>query len=296
MEATMQLLPSIDAEQAIEMLKKLMAGRVPAQLTDEFFQQDWTSLWNELAEAGWTSCADGASAGVNGDFSLLDLTAVAETWGNYLVPLPLIPTLLTRRWLDERPPPTARLSYLVSEAGSGLVSHGTEPMHLMTRSGLVSPDALGSVREVDRFALSLPVAVIDTGAFAADVTVRREGAILAASEALGAAARVLKVTVEYACLREQFGKPIGSFQAIKHLLANAHARIELSRSAIAWCCNDVAAAPDATRAVLEHCLRVAEDCVQAHGGVGFTWAAAPHRYYRHIMATRRLVVAATSGA
>jgi hypothetical protein len=288
----MQLLPSTDAEQAIEMLDKLVAGRAAAQLTDEFFLQDWTVLWNEVAEAGWTCCADGATAGADGDFSLLDLTAVAETWGNYLIPLPLVPTLVARRWLDEKPPASTRLSYLVSETDTGLVSHGTQETHVMTGAGLKPLEATGPILEIDRFALSLPMCTIDTGAAVADPALRREAAILATSEAIGAASCALKLTVDYARIREQFGKPIGSFQAVKHILANAHIRIELSRSAIAWCCTDVAASVDATRAALGHCLRVAEDCVQAHGGVGFTWAAAPHRYYRHIMATRRLVAAA----
>ena len=119
-----------------------------------------------------------------------------------------------------------------------------------------------------------------------------EGAILATAEAAGAAAAALQAAVEYAKVREQFGQPIGKFQAVKHRLANMHCSRELAASALAWACAEPDSAGRALRAALGHCLLVVEQAVQVHGGIGFTWEAAPHRYYRHVMSMRRLVLAA----
>jgi alkylation response protein AidB-like acyl-CoA dehydrogenase len=126
--------------------------------------------------------------------------------------------------------------------------------------------------------------------------VRREGAILAAAEAVGAAAAVLRHSVDYAKVREQFGQPIGRFQAVKHRLANMHCGVELATSALAWACFEPGDAARALTVAQGHCLQVAEGAVQVHGGIGYTWEAVPHRYYRHIMSMRRVIAAAVGPA
>jgi len=104
---------------------------------------------------------------------------------------------------------------------------------------------------------------------------------------------VLHRSVTYAKVREQFGQPIGRFQAVKHRLANMHCGVELAASALAWACFEPDDSARALRAALAGCLRVAEQAVQVHGGIGYTWEAAPHRFYRHIMTMRRIVIAGT---
>ena len=280
-----QVLPSVVAEEALAVLDELLRDRVPRDPNDAFFERDWSALWDELAAGGWTSFADA------GEFSLLDLAAVAELWGGHLVPLPLTATLAVRRHLDDRPDPATRLSFVADESGTGLIAHGESVAMVATGAGLVARDSLGLAASLDRWAASLPISTLGSNA-PATAALCRDGAVLAAAEAVGAAAMVLHRTVEYAKLREQFGRPIGSFQAVKHRLANMHCALELSRGALVWCCVEPGAVANATRAVLEHCLRVAEGCVQVHGGIGYTWEAAVHRYYRHIMSLRRLTVTA----
>ena len=68
-----------------------------------------------------------------------------------------------------------------------------------------------------------------------------------------------------------------------------HCQVELATSALAWACFEPAGTARALRAALAGCLLVAEQAVQVHGGIGYTWEAAPHRFYRHIMSTRRIV-------
>jgi alkylation response protein AidB-like acyl-CoA dehydrogenase len=113
-------------------------------------------------------------------------------------------------------------------------------------------------------------------------------ATLASAEMLGAADRVLSMAVDYAKDRVQFGKPIGSFQAVKHMLADALVDVEGMRSTVyyaAWC----AAADDRDRSVSasmakawcsDASRRVMASGLQVHGGIGFTWEHDMHLYLK----------------
>jgi alkylation response protein AidB-like acyl-CoA dehydrogenase len=109
-----------------------------------------------------------------------------------------------------------------------------------------------------------------------------------AAEQLGGAARCLDLSVEYACVREQFGRPIGSFQAIKHKCANLLLEVESGRSAVSQATAAVAVGePDASLAATlayVHCsaafTHAAKECIQIHGGIGYTWEHDAHLYLR----------------
>jgi len=108
------------------------------------------------------------------------------------------------------------------------------------------------------------------------------------AEMCGGAQRVLDMSVEYAKVREQFGKPIGSFQAIQHKCANMMVQVESSKSATyyaAWAvANDVAEAPLAAAMAKAYCSDayrvVAGEGIQIHGGIGFTWEHDMHIYFK----------------
>jgi hypothetical protein len=287
-----QLIPTTLCEEATDAFAGLLKGRADGGLNDEHFARDWSPLWDELARDGWTAIADPPDA----EFSLLDLTAFARAWGSYLVPLPFVPTLAVRRSLNEAPEPGTRLSYAVAEPGATLVPYGPAARLVLTAGGLTGPVSMPSPIGVDDWAASAPTTLLPAATGPASAAVRRDGAILAAAEAVGAADAVLHRSVEYAKVREQFGQPIGRFQAIKHRLANMHCSVELATSALAWACFEPDSAARALAAALGHCLQVAEGAVQVHGGIGYTWEASPHRYYRHIMSMRRIVVAAVGQA
>ena len=108
------------------------------------------------------------------------------------------------------------------------------------------------------------------------------------AEMCGGAQRVLDMSVEYAKVREQFGKPIGSFQAIQHKCANMMVQVESAKSATyyaAW-----AVANDVPEAHLAACMAkaytsdayrfVAAEGIQIHGGIGFTWEHDMHLYFK----------------
>jgi len=111
-----------------------------------------------------------------------------------------------------------------------------------------------------------------------------------AVDSVGAAARLLEMTVTYAGQREQFGVPIGSFQAVKHHCANMALKVEASR-AVCWSAAlALGNAPDASeQAVAAACAyakaatsEVASTALQVHGGIGFTWEHDLHLLLRRI--------------
>jgi alkylation response protein AidB-like acyl-CoA dehydrogenase len=114
------------------------------------------------------------------------------------------------------------------------------------------------------------------------------GAIALAAEQLGGAQRAMDMAVEYAKIRHQFGRPIGSFQAIKHRCADLLMEVESLRSAVIYAAAAVAEdSPEVpTVAALVKALasdtyfHVAAENIQIHGGIGFTWEHDAHLYFK----------------
>jgi alkylation response protein AidB-like acyl-CoA dehydrogenase len=113
-------------------------------------------------------------------------------------------------------------------------------------------------------------------------------AILLAAEQVGGASRALEMAVEYAKIRVQFGRPIGSFQAIKHKCADMLTETESARSAAYYGMWALAAddedLPVAARLAKIYCsqayMHVAAENIQVHGGIGFTWEHPAHLYFK----------------
>jgi alkylation response protein AidB-like acyl-CoA dehydrogenase len=113
-------------------------------------------------------------------------------------------------------------------------------------------------------------------------------AIALAAEQLGGAQRALDMAVEYAKIRHQFGRPIGSFQAIKHRCADLLLQVESLRSAVSYAADAVAAGSDEIPSLAslvkaygsETYFNVAAENIQIHGGVGFTWEHDAHLYFK----------------
>ena len=108
------------------------------------------------------------------------------------------------------------------------------------------------------------------------------------AEMCGGAQKVLEMSVDYAKVREQFGRPIGSFQAIQHKCANMLVEVESSKSATyyaAWAvANDVPEAPLAAAMAKAYCSdayrHTSGEGIQIHGGIGFTWEHDMHIYFK----------------
>ncbi len=121
---------------------------------------------------------------------------------------------------------------------------------------------------------------------------RRVATVLLAAEQVGGARRCVELTAEYARQRRQFGRAIGSFQAVKHRLADMASRLELARAAAywaAWQCPGPSRELDEAVAVAgsycgEAFLQTAFDTIQLHGGIGFTWEHDAHLFVRRARA------------
>ena len=121
----------------------------------------------------------------------------------------------------------------------------------------------------------------------------RAGAAMLAAEQLGIAERCLTMTVAYLKERRQFARPVGSFQALKHRLADQWVSITQARAAARYAAACLASgAPDeaaiAVAVAKAYCseiaLHAAQECVQLHGGIGFTWEHPAHLYLKRAKA------------
>ncbi|GLF97326.1 acyl-CoA dehydrogenase family protein [Streptomyces yaizuensis] len=126
----------------------------------------------------------------------------------------------------------------------------------------------------------------DTDTGTADVLgaltdVGARAAVLVAAESAGTAAAALERTVAHVRVREQFGRPIGSFQAVRHRLADLYVQVRAARSAAHHAAGEPA---DAGALALAQCLEavraVTAEAVQLHGGIGFTWEHDAHLYFK----------------
>jgi alkylation response protein AidB-like acyl-CoA dehydrogenase len=129
----------------------------------------------------------------------------------------------------------------------------------------------------------------------------RLAVVMLASEQIGGAGRVLEMSSEYAKVRYQFGRPIGSFQAIKHKCADMLVQVETARSAAFYArrvtSEDPKELPVAASLAKAYCsdayLFCAAQNIQVHGGIGFTWDHDAHLYFRRAKSTSMLLGTAT---
>ena len=121
--------------------------------------------------------------------------------------------------------------------------------------------------------------------------------IALAAEAVGGAEQILEMTTEYVKQRVQFGRPIGSFQALKHRLADMMVQVEAAKSA-AWYAasvadEDGAQLGEAAAIAKSYCCDAFYDCaasaIQLHGGVGYTWEHDAHLYFKRARASASLL-------
>ena len=164
-----------------------------------------------------------------------------------------------------------------------------------SRVGIRQLDSLDGTRPAASIEIhDLRVAAEDVLDSLDTATVRTAAATLASAEAAGIAGWCLATAVDYAKVREQFGRPIGQFQAVKHTCADMLTRVEQARAA-AWdaarALNDEAqrglAAAVAAATALDAAVDCAKDCIQILGGIGFTWEHDAHLYLRRAVALRQ---------
>ncbi len=285
--------------------RRCTSERVRAVMIADGFDRD---LWQAMIDQGWLGVAVGEEHGGLG-LGTVEAAVLLEQSGAHLAPVPFAQQLLAVAAVPalvsgEQIGTGARTA--LQRNGDGTVSGRTEPVIFgATASVLVAPagDELVAVdlRDVPRAAepamdLTRELAWIELdhapatsvgGADAVEAHLDR-GAVFHAAEMLGCAEAVMRMAVAYAKDRQQFGRPIGSFQAVKHRCADMLVDVEGMRSAVyhaAWALG--AGDPDASVAAStakvwcsDAGLRVAESALQVHGGIGFTWESDVHLHLK----------------
>lgn len=254
--------------------------------------------WARLVELEVFRLAAPVAGGGLG-LGIVEAAVVYEVLGGHLVPGPLVWTALAAIHI----PGLAGVGAVVGgheEVDDGaapvLIDYGRD-LDMVTVLGddgvfVIEREDLGELESVAPTDPLTPIARarrLPRGEQVADPQVatemRRIGAVLSSALLLGIADRALQAAVTYAGNRQQFGRPIGSFQAIKHLLADMYVRTLLARSATyaaAAIADDresgdfVVASSAAKLIATDAAIRNAKTCIQVHGGMGFTWEMIPH--------------------
>ena len=200
-------------------------------------------------------------------------------------------------------PPDTVLTAASTDAGLALFALAANDVHTAPADQLDDTRGLITVALTDAPARLLAGHAVAVQALAAAY---RRGLLAVAAEQLGVARTCLEMAVEYAKTRNQFGSPIGSFQAIKHRCAEVLLDVELADAALDQAVGSTASV-DAELAFVVACraaLNAAESCIHVHGGIGFTWEHPTHRYWRRARvnatllepsAVHRDVIAASAG-
>ncbi|MEV6835339.1 acyl-CoA dehydrogenase family protein [Streptomyces sp. NPDC051133] len=225
------------------------------------------ALWRALGEAGFFALRlPEADGGVG--LGLPEAVLVFEEAGRALLPGPLVATHLAAGSV-----PGAASGETVVAAVDG------ELVEWLDAADVVRGDTSGAVPLRSLDPLTPVHRVPRTGRPGRPVP---EAVLLTAAEQLGTAARVCELAVEHARAREQFGQPIGAFQAVKHLCADLLVRAETARAAV-YAASVTADPADIAAARLladEAAVRGARDCLQVHGGMGFTWESDVHLHLK----------------
>ena len=290
---------------------------------DEHSDGDPADLWKAVGEQGWLAVLideqyDGLGLG------LLDAAVLARCWGEGCVPGPFLPTLVAAeairlggspeqksKWLPQVAAGQVKLALAaggrVTNNGDKLTgtvdyvdyAHVADAVIVATDGGaiwLIDPNSSGvTVTAQDTLDRSGRLATVRLdaatgeqlpGAVLPDVLNR--GAVIAANDLAGIARVAFTRTVEYDKTREQFGKAVGSFQAIKHALADLHVATTMAEHAGWYAAHAIDAnLPDAALAVSvakSKASDVARDVtaamIQFHGGIGYTWEHDAHLFFK----------------
>ncbi|WP_030236386.1 MULTISPECIES: acyl-CoA dehydrogenase family protein [unclassified Streptomyces] len=223
-------------------------------------------MWRALGDAGFFALRlPEADGGVG--LGLPEAVLVFEEAGRALLPGPLVATHLAAGVV----PGAATGETVVTAVDGGLVEW-------LAEADVVRGDTTGAVplRSLDPLT---PLHRVPGGAAAAPDPV---AVLLTAAEQLGTAGRVCELAAQHARAREQFGRPVGAFQAVAHLCAGMLVRTETARAAV-YAAAVTADPVDIAAARLladEAAVRGARDCLQVHGGMGFTWESEVHLHMK----------------
>jgi len=166
----------------------------------------------------------------------------------------------------------------------------------LTREPMVTMDATRKMARLTLDGVEGRLVGTDTAGAEAVTRALQLAAVALAAECVGGAQKCLELSADYAGERVQFGRPIGSFQAVKHKLANLLIQVEQARSASYFAAREAAQeGPDLAMAAslakaytADAFFAAAADTIQIHGGIGFTWEHPAHLYFKRAKSSELL--------
>jgi alkylation response protein AidB-like acyl-CoA dehydrogenase len=268
-------------------LRSLCRGRFTSERVRKGFDG---GVFDELGDTGVFSLrADG--------FGWADAAIVFEELGRALVPGPLVWSHLAHGLVEgvvtglERPAgdAPAMVEHLSKCDSVAIVAHDGVAVVAADALALAAPldwplDPLTPVHRVEQLPAGDVIAGVDTAA-----EWRRAGAVLTSAYEVGMASACTEAATAYSFERYQFDRPVGSFQAVKHILADMAVRTEVARAAVHAAAvtldepgmGDVARAVSGARILAgEAAVANAKGSMQVHGGMGFTWEVDVHLYLK----------------
>jgi alkylation response protein AidB-like acyl-CoA dehydrogenase len=242
-------------------IRELCAKRFPMERIRKGFDRE---MWRELAEVGVFSIRGELGLGMT------EAVVVFQELGRALVPGPLVGSHLAG---------SGRVITAID--GMGYVSYPAESEGAIMPDGTIIDVPDGD--DVEPLDPLTPVRRVDI-----EAPPSGEGCVLTAALSAGNAAKTVDLAVAYAKERVQFDRPIGSFQAVKHICADMLVRSEVARAAVEAAGvlldeeSDEAGRAVATAKMLasEAALANAKSCIQVHGGMGFTWEVDAHLFLK----------------
>jgi hypothetical protein len=295
-------------------VRSLLARRTNPRV-ERYDESLWRTLCDQIGVAGLVVPEEYGGVGA----SLFETSVVLEEVGRSLAPSPLLSSVITAEAVLAGADEAAR-ARLLPRLAAGEVSafvEGADAVDVLdgdlatvlvvaTDDGLYEVDPADTERAwTPTMDQTLRLATVQTdpsagtrigdGARALD-RARLVGAVATAALAVGCAARALEMTVSYSKERVQFGRPIGSFQALKHRMADMLVLLEMSRSA-SWAASYAVAtdADDADRlahVAKAYCCdalaRIAAETIQLHGGLAITWEHDAHLVFKRAHALGQL--------
>lgn len=293
-----------------ELLRETVAALVAKHASPEAVREAMESergydesLWRLLCEQVGAAALlvpeeyGGAGGGLG------DAAVVLEELGKVLAPTPLLGTMLAElALLAADQPDTDAVEQLAEGTAIGAVVFDPDYVvngdiadivvaangDKLTRWTEFSAEPVATMDPTRRLARVTPQ---NTAPLGTDPGIADTAAILLAAEQIGAAARCLELTVDYTKERVQFGRPIGSFQALKHRMADLYVAVQSARAVV----NDAVAEPSATSAALARVAAsqafstVAAEGIQLHGGIAITWEHDMQLYFKRAHGSSQLL-------
>lgn len=289
------------------------------EVTPERIRASWetdsgrdTALWQQLAELGLTGMTVPEEHGGLG-MTELDFVLLAQECGYVALPEPLVHTVLVAvpmlrdiggelaaQWLPQIAAGDAKVMVGLQQNVLVEDAHVADLLLLQQGDALIAAtpaqvrlrhnESIDPSRKLFAVEVLTGAATVATGVRAATLVADalNRGALGCAAQALGLAQRMIDLSVQYTSERQQFGKPIGSFQAVKHQMANVAVRLEYAkapthRAAYAVAHGQVVAPQAVSHAKLVACEAAnlaAKNSHQVHGAMGYTWEVDLHIFMK----------------